>query len=269
VTSEVADSAGDRVAPWRQPAESARIVAVAFQFLTRLPVPQIPVVDGDLRRATAVFPLVGLVVGAVVVAVRAAGEPLLGVIPATVLAVAAAIAVTGAFHEDGLADTFDGLWGGWTPERRVEIMRDSRLGTYGACALLLAVLLQVSLLASLDLAGFARAAIAAHVLGRASVLVAIRWLPPYHDRGSGAQVAEPVGPVGSTVAALTTLAVLTVSFGAWTPVPVVAGLLALAALRRATRRRIGGLTGDVLGAGQQLVLLTTLASAVALVDRLG
>ncbi|WP_052668004.1 adenosylcobinamide-GDP ribazoletransferase [Nitriliruptor alkaliphilus] len=268
MTSKVADGPVDRTVPWRQPAESARIVAVAFQFLTRLPVPQIPVVDGDLRRATAAFPLVGLVVGAAVVAVRAAGEPLLGVVPATILAVAAAVAVTGAFHEDGLADTFDGLWGGWTPERRVEIMRDSRLGTYGAAALLFAISLQVSLLAALDLTTFARAVVAGHVLGRASVLVAVRWLPPYHDRGSGAQVADPLGPVGSTVAAVTTGAVLAVSFGIWAPVPVLAGLLALAALRRAARRRIGGLTGDILGAGQQLVLLTTLASAVALADHL-
>lgn len=254
--------------PWRQPAETLRIVAVAFQFLTRLPVPQIPVVDGDLRRATAAFPLVGLVVGALVAGVRIATEPFLGVTPATVLAVAAGIAVTGAFHEDGLADTFDGLWGGWTPERRVEIMRDSRVGTYGASALLLAILMQVALLASLSRGVFVAAIVAAHVLGRASVLVAVRWLPPYHDGGSGAQVAEPVGAVGSFVAATVAVGTTVAVFGVWTPVPIVAGILVLAALRRATRRRIGGLTGDILGAGQQLVLLTTLGSAVALVDRL-
>lgn len=255
--------------PWRQPAESLRIVAVAFQFLTRFPVPQIPVGPGDLRRATAAFPLVGAAVAAVAVAVRAAGEPLIGVTPATILAVAATVAATGAFHEDGLADTFDGLWGGWTPERRVEIMRDSRLGTYGATALVVALLLQVSLTAPLGMADFARGMVAGHVLGRASVLLAVRWLAPYHDHGSGAQVAEPVGPAGTAVALLTTAAVLVVTFGTWAPVPVVAGVLVLAALRRATRRRIGGLTGDVLGAGQQLVLVTTLAVTVAVADRLG
>lgn len=255
--------------PWRQPAESLRVVAVAFQFLTRFPVPQIPVVDGDLRRATAVFPLVGVVVGAVAVAVRAAAEPLLGVAPATVLAVAATVAVTGAFHEDGLADTFDGLWGGWTPERRVEIMRDSRLGTYGASALLVSLLLQVSLLASLPFTAFSAAVVAGHTLGRGSVLVAVRWTPPYHDQGSGARVAEPLGPVGSSVALATMAVPVVVAFGPWSPVPVAAGLLALAWLGREARRRLGGLTGDLLGAGQQLVLLTTLACAVALTDRIG
>lgn len=249
---------------WRGPAEPVRILCVAAQFLTRIPVPQIPVGEGDLRRATAAFPLIGLVVGGLVVAVRAAAGPLLGPGAATVLAVATAVAVTGAFHEDGLADTFDGLWGGWTPERRVEIMRDSRLGTYGACALLLAVLLQVQLLAPLPLPAFAAAALAGHVLGRGSVLALIRSLPAHRDQGSGAAVAEPVGPVGTTVAVVTTLAVLVVAFGVWTPAPLLAGGLALAALRRAARRRIGGLTGDSLGAGQQLVLLTTIASAAAL-----
>jgi adenosylcobinamide-GDP ribazoletransferase len=264
----VTDASAEHPLPWRQPAESVRIVAVAFQFLTRFPVPRIPVEPGDLRRATAAFPLVGITIGAVAVAVRAAGEPFLGAAPATILAVAATVAATGAFHEDGLADTFDGLWGGWTPERRVEIMRDSRLGTYGATALLVALLLQVSLTAPLDLADFARVMVAGHVLGRASVLLAVRWLPPYHDHGAGAQVAEPVGPSGTVVALLTTAAVLAVTFGPWAPVPVVAGVLVLAGLRRAARRRIGGLTGDVLGAGQQLVLVTTLAVGAALADRI-
>lgn len=246
------------------PLEPLRILAVALQFLTRLPVPQIPVVDGDLRRATGAFPLVGLVVGGVTLAVWAGLDLLLGPVVAAIGAVTVAVAVTGAFHEDGLADTFDGLWGGWDPERRIEIMRDSRVGTYGACALILSLLARVALLAQVDLLVAARAIVLAHVVGRAAILLQIRWLPPVSDRGSGAQVADPVGATGLTIATLTTLATCIVAVGVWTPLILAVALTGTAALRRAARRRIGGLTGDVLGATQQVVLILSLATVVAL-----
>lgn len=255
-------------APWPWPVEPLRILAVALQFLTRLPVPQIPVVDGDLRRATAAFPLAGLLVGGIALAIWAAMEPLLGAPVAAVSAVIMAVAVTGAFHEDGLADTFDGLWGGWDPERRIEIMRDSRIGTYGGCALVLSLLLRIALLAQVDLGGAIRAILVGHVVGRAAILVQIRWLPPVADRGSGAQVAEPVGPLGSAFALLTTLGVCVACLWQWAAVPLVVALLGIAAIRRAARRRIGGLTGDVLGATQQIVLILTAGAVVAL-DRWG
>ncbi len=160
-----------RPPPWPRGLESLRVLAVAFQFLTRLPVPQIPVVDGDLRRATAAFPVVGVVVGGCAWLVFAGLHVVLGPMVAAVGAIATAVTVTGAFHEDGLADTFDGLWGGWSPEQRLTIMRDSRLGTYGAAALALMLLGQVVVLADVDVALAARALVAGHVLGRAAVLV--------------------------------------------------------------------------------------------------
>ena len=254
----------DRSPTWAPPLEPLRLLFVAVQFLTRLPVPAIPVGGDDLRRATAAFPFVGLLVAGVVLAVRAVTEPWLGPAAATVLAVSAGVAVTGAFHEDGLADTVDGLWGGWSPEQRVEIMRDSRLGTYGAVALMGALALQVVLLAELDLGVFTVAVLTGHTLGRLAALGMVRALPAYHDQGSGAAVAEPVGVVGTTVALTTTAAVGVPLFGPWLVVPLVAGLLVAAWLRRVTRRRIGGLTGDILGATQQLVLLATVASAAGL-----
>ena len=250
------------------PLELLRIVAVALQFLTRLPVPAITVGAGDLRRATAAFPLVGVVVGALALAVWAAVEPLLGGLAAAVAAVAAAVAVTGAFHEDGLADTFDGLWGGWDPVARVEIMRDSRLGTYGACALVLSMLARVGLLAGLGLPGAVRALVVGHTVSRAAILVQIHLLPPISDRGTGAQVASPLGVAGSSVVAGTVLVVCIPLVGWWTPAVLLAALLVTLALRRAARRRIGGLTGDVLGATQQFALLAVLATVVA-VDRAG
>lgn len=248
------------------PVQALQVLVVGLQFLTRLPVPAVPMVEGDLRRATAVFPLVGALVGGIALGAWALVEPLLGALPAAIAAVAVAVAVTGAFHEDGLADTYDGLWGGWDPTARVEIMRDSRIGTYGACALLLGLAARIGLLAGLTLPGAARALLVGHTVSRAVILVQIRWLAPISDRGSGAQVADPLGLLGSSVAAGTTLLVCVVALGWWTPAVLAAALLVTAALRRAARRRIGGLTGDVLGATQQLALLAVLATVVA-IDR--
>jgi len=263
-SSDAAGSSWSRPPPWSTLGEPLRILAVAVQFLTRLPVPRIPVVDGDLRRATAAFPLVGLIVGAVGFAAFAATSPLLGPTVAAVVAVLTTVAVTGAFHEDGLADTFDGLWGGWEPARRLEIMRDSRIGTYGGAALILGLGLRVTLLAQLELGGAAQAILVGHVVSRAGILLQIRWLPPVTDRGTGAQVAEPIGGVGLGVAAVTTAAVCAASLGAFAAVPLAAALLGVGALRRAARRKLGGLTGDVLGATQQVGLLLATASVVAM-----
>ncbi len=240
------------------------MVAVALQFLTRLPVPGIPVVDGDLRRATAAFPLVGVLVGGLVAASFAGVAMLFGGAIAAVVAVTVAVAITGAFHEDGLADTFDGLWGGWDPQRRIEIMRDSRIGVYGTCALVAALGLRVALLSGLAILTAVAAILVGHVVGRAAILVQIRWLPPVGDQGHGAKVAEPIGWLGGAVALIVTLATVAVALGPFAPAPVLAALLGVAALRRAARRRIGGLTGDVLGATQQVALILATATVVAL-----
>lgn len=171
------------------PRRWAHLAAVAMQFLTRIPVRLTSVSDDDLRGSQAFFPLVGAVVAAVGIAVRAGLQPLVGAAPATVAAVAAAVVVTGAFHEDGLADTADGLWGGWTPERRIEIMRDSRVGTYGAVTLIASLLYQVMLLAQLPLATFATVMLAGHVIGRAAGVALAASLAPVSDQRLGAKVA--------------------------------------------------------------------------------
>ena len=106
----------------------------ALGFLTRIPVGRIAHGESDLTRTAAYFPLVGVVVAAIGFAAWWVGTSLLGSFAGAVLSVLAVVVVTGALHEDGLADTVDGLWGGSTPERRLAIMRDSRLGTYGAVA---------------------------------------------------------------------------------------------------------------------------------------
>lgn len=251
---------------WPWPVEPVRILAVALQFLTRIPVGPVPVGDGDLRRATAAFPLVGVVVGGAAAAVFAVTAVWLGTVVAAAAAVATAVAVTGAFHEDGLADTADGVWGGWDPARRLEIMRDPRVGTYGASALVLVLVMRVALLAGLTPADAARVLLLGHTVGRAAILVQIRALPAVRDQGHGARVAEPVGAGGALVAVVTVAGVGAVTLGVASLAPVAAALVGVAALRRLARRRLGGSTGDVLGATQQVALVLAAAAAVAVLN---
>lgn len=240
------------------------LAAVATQLLTRLPVRVGHVVDDDLRDAAVFFPAVGVIVAAVGIAVRAATTPLLGQTPATVLAVAATIATTGAFHEDGLADSADGLWGGWTPERRVEIMRDSRLGTYGATALVISLGLRVALLAPLDLWVFAAADIAGHVLGRAAGVAIAATLPPVGDQGLGAKVIGPAGALTAVGVAGSSIVAAVLGGMVWAGLLLAVTALTVVVVRRAARRRLGGLTGDLLGATNQLAHLGVLVAVVAL-----
>ncbi|MGH2629336.1 MAG: adenosylcobinamide-GDP ribazoletransferase, partial [Actinomycetota bacterium] len=146
------------------PVAWVRLAAVAIQFLTRLPV-RVRFVEGDLRRAVGFFPSVGAIVAAIGVGVRWGLGSLVGEGPATVLAVVAMVLSTGAFHEDGLADTADGLWGGATSEDRLRIMRDSRLGAYGTIALVLFFATKLAVLWPMDLGTFAAALVPAMVLG--------------------------------------------------------------------------------------------------------
>lgn len=248
----------------RSPWEPVRLLVVAVRFLTRVPVPEPTFHDGDLRRATAAFPLVGALVAACGIAVYALTEPLWGVVVAVVVATAVEVGVTGAFHEDGLADVADGLWGGWTVTDRLRIMRDSRLGTYGTVALVGVLALRVALLAGVDPAWFWRATLAGHVTGRASILVMVRLLPPADTGGSGAAVSEPTGPVGLLVGAITVVATCLLALGAWWWVPFVAAVAPIALTTVLYRRRLGGVTGDALGATVQLTHLAVLAGVALL-----
>jgi adenosylcobinamide-GDP ribazoletransferase len=295
------------VAHARTVLEPLRLFAVALQFLTRLPMPRVEVRGDDLRRASALFPLVGAVVAGIGIGVRAALESLWGGSVATVAALAAMIAVTGALHEDGLADTADGLWGGWNPAQRLAIMRDSRIGTYGVVALIVVLGLRASLLLPLTLADFARAAACGHVLGRASTLLLVRLLPvapppgeagvppgggaagerlvegPGHGGegppagevppGGGAAGMRPrlgaavVGPLslrGALAAVIVVVLTLLLAAGVWAAVPLAGGLAICLLCAELFRRRLGGITGDTLGAANQLVDLAAIAAVVAL-----
>ena len=158
----------------------------AVAFLTRLPVGGGALTAQQLSRAALWFPAVGLLVGGVMGGVRALAGTVLDPAPATALALLAAMLVTGALHEDGLADAADAIGAHVPPARRLEILRDSRVGTYGALALVFAVVFPLVVLAPLDDGDFLRAALVGHVVGRWSILPQSLLLPAARPDGAGA-----------------------------------------------------------------------------------
>ncbi|MBW4028188.1 MAG: adenosylcobinamide-GDP ribazoletransferase [Acidobacteria bacterium] len=234
------------------PGRIATDVVVAFQFLTRLPMPAVEFNTGSLARSAQYFPLVGMAVGAGAVLVERLlaahlERPLVAI--ATVIYL---VAITGCFHEDALADLADSF-GAWTRERRLEIMRDSRIGSYGAAALVLALAARVALLTYLPLGRFAAYVIAAHVLCRWSTLPLSYFIPPARvDNGQGAQVAGVTSRTTLAVGSAFTLAVV-VGLLRWSAIaPIVLVVLVTAVSGWTYRRRLGGVTGDCFGATNQL-----------------
>lgn len=228
-----------------------RDATLAATFFTRLPIP-VPV--GPQRALAGTLwaaPLAGWLVGAVGAAVLLAGSQF-GVPPlaAASAALAATVIVTGALHEDGLSDTVDGFWGGRDRVRRLEIMRDSRIGSYGAAALGLSLLLRWSVLASLAPANAALALVVAHGASRALLPAHLRALPPARDEGLSAGSGRVTRLTAGVALALGLLPLT--AFGLFGLGATTAGLAALFLLfGDLCRRRIGGQTGDTAGALQQ------------------
>ena len=164
----------------------AAVPRAAVAFLTRLPVGGGALTAQQLSRAALWFPAVGLLVGGVMGGVRALAGTVLDPAPATALALVAAMLVTGALHEDGLADAADAIGAHVPRERRLEILRDSRVGTYGALALVFAVVFPLVVLTPLDDGDFLRAALVGHVVGRWSILPQSLLLPAARPDGAGA-----------------------------------------------------------------------------------
>lgn len=233
----------------RRVREEAATLGVAVQFLTRLPVPAAWTPDRE-RAAVRYYPLVGAGVGAVAAAALLGAAALWPPLVAVLLGTAATLLLTGAFHEDGLADTFDGL-GASSRERALEVMRDSRVGTYGLLALTMTLALKVASLAALPPALAAVALVAGHGLSRLSAVLVIATGAYARDHGTGKFTASGVSR-GGLVAALATGVLLLAPLGSAAGVALV-GLGAGHLLARTTfERRLGGYTGDCLGATQQL-----------------
>lgn len=220
---------------------------LAVLLLTRAPAGRLPEPAPTIAAAVWAFPLAGLIPGLLGAAVLASGLP---VMLAAGLALAAQVVVTGALHEDGLADVADGFWGGRTHARRLEIMRDSRIGSYGTLALIVAAGLRWQAMA---LAGPV-ALILAAVASRVAPVALMAALPPARGDGMGhAARAVTAGPL----AAACVIGLGPLLFVGGT-LPILVAVMAVAALGLIARRKIGGQTGDVLGAGQQLAEIALL-----------
>ncbi|HEY4280685.1 MAG TPA: adenosylcobinamide-GDP ribazoletransferase [Conexibacter sp.] len=237
--------------------------ALALSFLTLVPVPGSTLGAGSMRRAAGWFPLIGAGIGAFGGAVRLGTEPLLGATTATVLGLAAIVAVTGALHQDGLADCADGLGVRGDRERRLAVMRDSAIGVFGMLALLGWGLLMVSALAPLSKHQALDALIAAGALGRAATLVHATVTTPARRDGLGAGFTVPPAALG--IAVVTAAAAALLALGpARAALALGAAALTAAATSVWARRAIGGRTGDTLGATVALAeLLVVLALAAA------
>ena len=227
-----------------------------FALLTRLPLP-----DHTPRGAASAWtwPVVGAVLGATAAAV--AGLALWlgftpGVVAALVLVLGAVL--SGGLHEDGVSDTADGLFGGWTRERRLEIMKDSRVGSYGVLALLLVTLTRWSALTTLLAAGDEWALVAVGALSRAPMAVVMAALPNARDTGLSHATGRPSPDIALIGAALAVA--IGFLFVGWGAIPMMAMIaITTAPLAWLAQARIGGQTGDILGAIQQLAEAAALA----------
>ena len=243
-----------------------KLFCCAMQFLTRIPAPSFADFQPDwITRAARYYSLVGILVGVACAGVLlAAGQVWSGALPA-LLAVAAGVLITGGFHEDGLADTADGLGGGQTPARRLEIMKDSRVGTYGVLALGLVLAIKVAALAALPLTTAALALVAAHGAGRVVAVVVMVLERHVSDRADAKYKPAPEGvkPVELLVSALLGLWPLAFLGPSGLVGLAVGGILA-ALLALTARRLIGGYTGDVLGGVEQVCELGVLLGVSAM-----
>jgi adenosylcobinamide-GDP ribazoletransferase len=248
--------------PKNAPLATAADLAEALALLTRLPLR-----PGFGRGAAAAWawPLAGVAV-ALVSALSGTLALGLGLPPALTagLILAAQVALTGALHEDGLADSADGLWGGHDRARRLEIMKDSRIGSYGVLALGLSLILRWAALSALLSAGWLFGPlIASAALSRAPMTVLAAALPNARGHGLSSHVGQPGQDTATlAVASAAGIALLAVGWSLLAPVLWVALVsIAVAAIAKA---KLGGQTGDILGASQQLAEIAALAAFAAL-----
>jgi adenosylcobinamide-GDP ribazoletransferase len=251
-------------------------VARSVGFLSRMPMPSRYFIghDGSLSRAVCAFPAAGLLIALPSAAVFAmllafgADSQL-----AAILSLAVAALITGALHEDGLSDTADGIGGGRDREAALRIMKDSRIGSYGAVALVLSFAIRAAALASIGLALTptlaALALVAAATLSRAAMVWHWSLLPPARADGIAASAGMPERDAsrfallsGTAVAVLLWLPVAGLAASAAT---VALTALAVWLFTRHIRNRIGGHTGDTIGAAQQLTEIMSLSALAVLV----
>jgi len=240
-------------------------ISLAIGLLTRLPVPHPASVAPDsMARAQRAFPFVGALIG---LAVGLIDRGLLGIgipaLAAAALTLGASAALTGALHEDGLADVGDGFGGGRDRVTKLSIMRDSRIGTYGVVVLLVGFSARLSALAALPVASIVASLVVAHALARAAIPVLAANMPFARDDGLGKSAGRPdtaSAAIAVVIAVVLALVCLPAKAALLALVVTIAGTAAMAML---AWRQIGGVTGDVFGAVEQVVETAVLVMLAA------
>lgn len=242
---------------------------LAIHFLTRIPTPfDIDYSPERLRDANRYYPIVGAIIGTVAALTFLVTDLALPTLIAVILATAATALLTGGFHEDGLADTFDGISGGYDRARSLEIMHDSRIGTFGALALILVIGLKIAALWTLaDTTTIIAALIAAHIISRTSTVIVKATSTYARENGIAGPQDLPLRPINGTIAIITALITLAILALILTPTHA---LLALAGaiighilIRLYFQPRLKGHTGDTLGATQQITELSIYLALLA------
>jgi len=233
------------------------IFLLAVQFLTRLPMPKTLAYTPERFAATVrYYPLVGAVIGGFAASVFWLSHLMFPLTVSIVVSTVLTVLFTGAFHEDGLADSFDGIGGGITRERVLEIMKDSRIGVYGAAALMAALALKITVLMTLSPQIIIAVLIGGHCLSRLSSLIVIATSHYVRDHGTAKPVAGGIGAGALLFAGVTSAIVLLALAGLMAPLTVLFAVIGCAIghvmIRSLFEKKLGGYTGDTLGAVQQV-----------------
>jgi adenosylcobinamide-GDP ribazoletransferase len=257
----------------RSSAEWAEDLQTAGAFLTRLPVRWATPGVFDMRRAARAFPVAGALIGlAAALLLIICGAIGMSALLGAAFTVGTLLIITGALHEDGLADTADGFWGAAEKERKLEIMRDDRIGTFGVLALLLSVIIRITAIAQIIETGLGYAAaalVAAEAISRHGMVALMASSTTARSDGLAVSAGTPLPTaVRASLAIALAIGIPTLWFAGGTRGVVIAGIVAILVfmgVRELAKRHIGGYTGDVCGAMQQAIeigILTALAVAV-------
>ena len=235
----------------------------ATQFLTRIPIRlnSAP----NLAASVPWFPVIGALIGAIVGAVAAGMMELVPASVAAGVAVIFGVVLTGAFHEDGLADTADAM-GGWTTEQRREILKDSRHGSYGVAALVATIILRILCVATLSPTAAFGGLIAAHTLGRGAAVGVMGTVSEVPESGLGADYSRPLSRRAALAGVSAALIITLLATGWWAGPLVAVTALGGALVSLVAKRSFGGISGDILGAVEQVseCLVLIVVSGLAL-----
>jgi adenosylcobinamide-GDP ribazoletransferase len=236
-----------------------RGLRAAAGFLTRIPVGE--VASDDMGPAINWFPFVGALIGAVAGCVFVVLSKVVPVSVAAVVALSVEWLITGAFHLDGLADMADGFGGGWNVEQRLEIMKDSRHGTYGVVSLVAVMSMQILALGTLGPAQGFVGIIAANTLGRMAAVVVMMLMRPARVDGLGVSYRTGLSTTGALIGVGFGAIIVAGLSGWWSLAFAAAAVTSAGAVAWLSHRKIGGIAGDVLGAIEQIAATAVLVVA--------